>query len=75
MNAYYYYNLICPFISKKDRIICTKKEIHLLGYKNNKRRTLNAHIYMHQGSPCWRYCICKYFTKNEILTIYKDLNV
>lgn len=75
MNAYYYYNLIVPFINKKDRAICTKKDRHLIAHKNKQKMRLNAFIYMHQGSPCWRYCICKYFTEHEIVTLYNNINI
>ena len=75
MNAYYYYNLIVPFINKEDRAICTKRDHYLIACKNKRRLLINAFIYMHQGSPCWRYCICKYFTENEIVTLYNNIKV
>ena len=54
MNDYYYYNLICPFIPIKERVICSRKDRHLVILKNEKRRILNAYIALHRGSPCYR---------------------
>tara|TARA_B100000925_G_C21675524_1_gene331735 strand:- start:247 stop:468 length:222 start_codon:yes stop_codon:yes gene_type:complete len=71
MNDYYYYNLICPFIPIKERAVCSRKDRHLLNLKNNKQRILNAYIVLHRGSPCYRYCICRYFAKDDILDFYE----
>lgn len=73
MNDYYYYNLICPFIPIKERVICSRKDRHLVILKNEKRRILNAYIALHRGSPCYRYCICKYFSKYDILDFYERI--
>ena len=70
MNEYIYYTLIIPFIDKKDRMILKRRDRHLRIFKNKKQNLINAHIYMHLGSPCNRYCICHYFNKEEKLAIY-----
>jgi len=75
MNDYYYYTLIIPFITKEDRAICTKRDSYLIGCKNKRKQCVNAFIYIHQGTPCWRYCICRYFTENEIVVIYNDIKL
>jgi hypothetical protein len=75
MNDYYYYTLICPFIKKEDRVICQKSETYLMAYKNKKKQHTLALIYIHQGSPCYRFCICKYFSKDETIKIYSDIKI
>jgi hypothetical protein len=72
MNDYYYYTLITPFIPKNKRAIVTKRDLHLIILKSKKHRVLNSYIYIHVGSPCFRYCICKYFTNEEVVSIYEE---
>lgn len=72
MNEYIYYTLIVPFIDKKERMILKRRDRHLRIFKNKKKFLTNAWIYMHQGSPCNRYCICHYFNKEEKLAIYQE---
>lgn len=71
MNEYIYYTLIVPFIDKKDRVITKRCDRHLLIFKNHPKLLINSSIYVHQGSPCYKYCICKYFNNQELITIYK----
>ena len=71
MNDYYYYTLIVPFIPIEERVICSRKDRYLLALKNTKRTLLNAYIYLHRCSPCYRYCICRYFSKQDVLNFYK----
>lgn len=72
MNDYYYYTLILPFLKKEERTICTKRDRYLIGLKNKRKKLLLAHVYLHAGSPCGRYCICRYFDNNDVLDLYKD---
>ena len=72
MNEYYYYTLIIPFIPKIERHILTKRDIHLIILKSRKQRLINSYIYVHVGSPCFRYCICRYFTEREVIDMYED---
>jgi hypothetical protein len=74
MNDYYYYSLITPFIPKLERVICTRNDRHLLILKNKRRHLLNAYIYLHRGGPCGRYCICRYFNKEDVLDLYEREN-
>ena len=72
MNDYYYYTLIREFIPKKERAICSRTDRHYIILKYNERLLLNAYIYLHMGSPCGRYCICRYFDKDDILELYNN---
>jgi len=74
MNDYYYYIIICPFIRNVDRVICNRNDRRFIAVKSIKRRLLNAAIYIHQGSPCGRYCVCRYFDRETMLEIYNDKN-
>lgn len=70
MNEDIYYNLICPYIHMKDRQICSRRDHRLLSLKNKKKVVMNAYAYIHQGSPCYKYCICRYFEPDDIVRIY-----
>lgn len=70
MNDYYYYTIICPFIKDTDRVICKRDERRFIALKSKRKRLINAFIYLHQGSPCGRYCICGYFDTPSVLEIY-----
>ena len=72
MNEYYYYTLITPFIPKRKRVILTKRDIHLVISKHRTQRLINSYIYIHVGRPCFRYCICKYFTESNVKEIYEE---
>lgn len=72
MNEYYYYTLIIPFIPKHERAILTRRDSHLIILKHKKQRLINSYIYIHVGSPCFRYCICKYFTEREVKEMYEE---
>lgn len=72
MNEYYYYTLIIPFIPKPERVILTTRDRHLIILKHKKQRLINYYIYIHVGSPCFRYCICKYFTEVEVKEMYEE---
>ena len=70
MNDYFYYTIICPFIKDTDRVICKRDERRFIALKSKRKRLINAFIYLHQGSPCGRYCICGHFDTPSVLEIY-----
>lgn len=71
MNDHYYYSIICEYIPKKHRVICSTRDRYLITYKRNyKHRLLLASIYLHRGTPCCRYCICRYFNEDDLLNLY-----
>ena len=70
MNEHYYYDLIAPFLSVKDRKICSRRDRRFLGVKNRNNMIRNAYAFIHQGTPCYRYCICRYFQPDDIIDIY-----
>lgn len=70
MNNTIYNEVIIPYISHKDRAICTVKDLWLIPIKrihyDNQFCSLLADIILHAGSPCiYRYCICTYFSKED----------
>lgn len=72
MNDYYYYTILVQYIDKKDRAICSRRDRHLFIHKKPSYRPLLASIYIHLGSPCGRYCICRYFDDTDVMDVYKD---
>ena len=70
MNEYYYYVILCRYIDRRDRVICTRRDRHLVTHRIPRRNALMASIYVHMGSPCYRYCICRYFDMDDILYRY-----
>ena len=72
MNDYIYYTIICEYIDKSDRVICSRRDRHLLPIKNKLRNLLMADIYIHMGTPCCRFCICRFFCRNDFLDAYED---
>lgn len=60
MNNYYYNNFIEPMLEEKP--VLNKKKLKFI----KKRKYLNLQILIHMGSPCHRYCICYYFSFNDI---------
>jgi hypothetical protein len=70
MNEYYYYTILCRYIERRDRVICSRRDRHLVTHKLPGRNALMASIYIHTGSPCSRYCICRYFTTSDIIDVY-----
>lgn len=68
MNGYFFYLLINKWIPLEERVILTQKDIWLQGFrKKRKNKLLNADLKLHTGSPCFRYCICKYFLEDDKL--------
>ncbi len=65
MNYEIYKCCIVPFIGDKTRQILIQKEMWLIGYKrlifNPSYHKLILDIYIHLGSPCYKYCVCKLF--------------
>ena len=71
MNDYIYKELIKPWIQKKDRRIIQKQDTWLIGHlKINIYKQLYVDISIHTGSPCYRYCICKYFPEKDRLKYF-----
>jgi hypothetical protein len=73
MNAYYYYVILCRYIDRKDRVICSRRDRHLFVHKIPRRIVLMAALFIHLGSPCGRYCICKYLTNEDYVEAYHHL--
>lgn len=68
MNEYFFYQLINKWIPLEERVILTQKDTWLLGIlKRKKNKLLNVDLKIHTGSPCFRYCICKYFLEDDKL--------
>ena len=60
MNSQYYKKFISPYLELKYVHILSKNDMHILGLKKRHYyRKLYTQIYIHLGSPCFRYCICK----------------
>ena len=71
MNEYYYYVILCRYIDRRDRVICTRRDRHLIAPRIPRRNILMASIYIHMGSPCYRYCICRYFSEEDLIDAYE----
>jgi len=70
MNEYYYYVIICRYIDRRDRVICSRRDRHLIVHRIPRRLVLMGSIYIHRGTPCDRYCICRYFNDEDITDAY-----
>jgi len=73
MNDYYYYTIIKPYIPIQQRAICSKRDAVDFATQRTYSpilRLVLANILLHTGSPCDRYCICKYFDEVDILEYY-----
>ena len=68
VTAYIYDTLIKPWIAIYQRPVFRKKDLPYLWIK--KRMLLNSSILLHSGLPCGRYCICPYFTNDDMLCLY-----
>jgi len=75
MNDTIYYDVLCEYIQPEDRIICSRRDRHLIAIKSQIRHTLLASIYVHLGSPCNRFCICKFFQLDDFLIAYDRRNI
>ena len=67
MNEYLFYLLIVPWIAYEHLpISLNRRSSEKTGlkklYKIPAIYSLYLDIYIHTGYPCFRYCICKYFT-------------
>jgi hypothetical protein len=74
MNEYYYYAILCRYIDRKDRVICSRRDRHLVAYRIPGRKALMASIYIHTGTPCYRYCICRYFTNADLIAAHERVS-
>ena len=73
MNDYIYKELILPWVPKKDRPIVQKKDTWIIGYRKIRSslyRMLYVDVVIHTGSPCYRYCVCKYFPVDDRLDYF-----
>ena len=70
MNEYYYYVILCRYIDRRDRVICTRRDRHLITYRIPRRNALMASIFVHMGTPCNRYCICRYLSDEDLIDAY-----
>ena len=71
MNEYLYYVILCRYIDRRDRVICSRRDRHLIVHRIPRRLVLMASIYIHMGQPCCRYCICRYFDDEVISDAYE----
>ena len=70
MNDHHYFELIVPWISYKCLpIALNRRTSEMIGIKrqaiHSKIEELYLDIYIHTGYPCFRYCICKFFNKDD----------
>jgi len=70
MNEYIYYVIICRYIDRRDRVICSRRDRHLLALRIPRQIAMNASVYIHLGTPCYRYCICRYFNDENRIEAY-----
>ena len=76
LNDYYYYTMLKPYISIKDRVICCKHDLLDIPKKRLLKENymlLMAQIKLHTGTPCERYCICRYFEKADFIRYYHQV--
>ena len=68
----YYYKMICTYIPNHELCVLNKNTRHILGYK---KREKHLHLYMniclHAGSICFRYCVCKVISDEELIYYYR----
>ena len=67
MNDHLFYQLVTPWIPHKDLpVTLNRRSSEKIGLKRlakqSKIYALFLDIYIHTGYPCFRYCICGYFT-------------
>ena len=67
MNEHLFNQLIYPWIPNNNIPITLNRLFsEKLGFKRiatqSKIYALHLDIYIHTGYPCFRYCICKFFT-------------
>ena len=73
MNEYYYNNFIRPYLKINNIHILNKKQLHILGLKKReKNKKIYTQIVIHLGSPCFRYCVCKFLLKEDWDDLYKN---
>lgn len=70
MNEYYYYVILCRYIDRRDRVICSRRDRHLITHRITRRNALMASIFIHRGTSCNRYCICRYLSEEDLIDAY-----
>ena len=76
MNDYLYKELIKPWIPTKYRQILRKQDTWLTGYRKIRvkpYKMLSVDIIIHTGSPCYRYCVCKFFGAPDRLDYFQTI--
>lgn len=77
MNDYCYGKFILPYLELKHIHILNRNQKYLLGLKKRSYyKKTYTQIFIHLGSPCFRYCICKHLLGedwNELYNYYLDL--
>ena len=79
MNDTIFHLLVFPWIPYKDLpIMVNRKCSEYIGRKKANcsitSLTMLAELYVHTGGPCYRYCICRFFTANDKIVAYRDYN-
>ncbi len=47
MNEYYYYVIICRYIDRRDRVICSRRDRHLIVLTKRDVNSQYNYIYVH----------------------------
>lgn len=78
MNDYIFFTLIYPWIPFKDLPVTVNKRTR--EFVGRKRRScsqpffnIQLDICVHSGDPCYRYCICKFFSYKDKLYAFNRL--
>lgn len=73
MNEYYYKYFILPYLQIKDISILNRNQKYLLGLKKREYyKKIYTQISIHLGSPCFRYCVCKFLLEEDWNNLYKE---
>jgi hypothetical protein len=80
MNDVLYKYLIVPWFDYHNRPIVKKEDMWIMAHRRVKYDDqyceLMTDIILHAASPCCpRYCICKYFSKNDKMKFYRRENL
>ena len=71
MNDYYYKKIV-DYIPIEERVILNKQNRYLIGFKKRKKHLpLYMNLCLHSGSTCFRYCVCKFITIEDLTMFYR----
>ncbi len=74
MNDYYYHEIITKYIPIQERCILNKQTRYLMGIKKKKKLfNLYVNIIIHNGFPCFRYCVCHIAEHTDIMRYFYSL--